>query len=71
MSNVTPRDVRRALYEQGTSLKAWSEANGFHYNTVQNAVERHTRPEAGDPWGAKTRAILQKLSKVTHLQLIK
>lgn len=70
MSNKDALLVKRALYEQGTSLKAWSDERGYAYNTVLNAVNRHAGGHAGEPWGQKTRAILRELGRTINKQLI-
>ncbi len=41
MSKADAAAVKRALYDQGTTLKAWSDAHGFKYSTVLNVVDRH------------------------------
>lgn len=70
MINQDALNVKRALYEQGTSLRAWAEAHGYQYNTVLNAVNRHAGGHAGEPWGQKTRAILRELGETVNLKLI-
>lgn len=62
--------VKRALYDQGTTLRAWAKENGHPYSTVLNAVNRHAGGHSGEPWGQKTRAILHDLSRTINKQLI-
>lgn len=57
------KQVKRALYAQGTTLRAWCKAHGFNYRTALNAVSRHTTGKAREPWGPKTRQILEQLGK--------
>lgn len=70
MNNQDALTVKRALYEQGTSLKAWADEHGYQYNTVLNAVNRHAGGHAGEPWGQKTRAILRDLGRTINRKLI-
>lgn len=70
MNNIDALAVKRALYERGTTLKAWADAHGYPYNTVLNAVNRHAGGHAGEPWGQKTRAILRDLGKTIDQRLI-
>lgn len=70
MNNQDALAVKRALYDQGTSLKAWADAHGYQYNTVLNAVNRHAGGHAGEPWGQITRAILRDLSRTINRKLI-
>lgn len=62
--------VKRALYQQGTTLKAWCEANGFRYQTALNAIERHAGGHAREPWGPKTRKILAELGQTIGTDLL-
>lgn len=70
MNNRDAVAVKRALYDQGTSLRAWADQNGYAYNTVLHAVNRHAGGHAGEPWGQKTRAILRDLGRTINKQLI-
>lgn len=47
MNKADAAAVKRALYEQGTTLKAWSDERGYKYNTVLNAVDRHAKEPRG------------------------
>jgi len=70
MSKADAAAVKRALYDQGTTLKAWSDAHGFKYSTVLNVVDRHAGGHANEPWGQKTRAILRALGKTINQNLL-
>lgn len=70
MSNPDALAVKRALYNQGSSLRAWANERGYQYSTVLNAVNRHAGNHASEPWGQKTRAILRDLGNTIDLKLI-
>lgn len=62
--------VKRALYQQNTTLKAWCEERGYSYRTALNAVQRHAGGHAREPWGPKTRQILTDLGQTIGQNLI-
>lgn len=35
---LTPAQVKRQLWAKGTTLRAWSEANGYSYSTVASVM---------------------------------
>lgn len=69
-TNLDAAAVKRALYRKGTSLMSWSEANGYAYQTVLNAVDRHAGGHAREPWGQTTRAILRDLSREIGQEIV-
>lgn len=70
MNNRDALAVKRALYDQGTTLKAWADEHGYRYATVLNAINRHAGNHRSEPWGQKTRAILRDLGRTIDRKLI-
>lgn len=62
--------IKSALYNQGTTVKGWSEKHGFNYRTTVHAIKRHSTGTARQPWGALTRKILTQLEKDTGFKLL-